>query len=70
MAAMLQRALGLAAGSVDFADTTDSVFRRDISAVAAAGVTRGCNPPDNDLYCPDRIVSRGEMAAFLHRALG
>ncbi|HSJ35709.1 MAG TPA: S8 family serine peptidase, partial [Acidimicrobiia bacterium] len=70
MAAMLQRALGLAAGSVDFADTTDSVFRRDISAVAAAGVTRGCNPPDNDRYCPDRIVSRGEMAAFLHRALG
>jgi hypothetical protein len=70
MAAMLQRALGLVGSGPDFTDTAASVFRREISAIAAAGITRGCNPPDNDLYCPERVVTRGEMAAFLHRALG
>ncbi|MEE8407273.1 MAG: S-layer homology domain-containing protein, partial [Acidimicrobiia bacterium] len=30
----------------------------------------GCNPPVNDLFCPDRLVTRAEMAAFLIRALG
>ena len=33
-------------------------------------MTKGCNPPDNDQYCPDSYVSRGQMAAFLVRALG
>lgn len=70
MAAMLQRALGLVESGPDFTDTAASVFRREIAAIAAAGITRGCNPPDNDLFCPERVVTRGEMAAFLHRALG
>ncbi|MDH5294435.1 MAG: hypothetical protein OEW91_12190, partial [Acidimicrobiia bacterium] len=29
----------------------------------------GCNPPTNDLFCPDDFVTREQMAAFLHRAL-
>lgn len=41
-----------------------------IKAVAAAGITKGCNPPANDKYCPDAPVTRGQMAAFLRRALG
>jgi len=35
----------------------------------AAGITAGCDPPVNDRFCPDDVVTRGQMAAFLHRAL-
>lgn len=71
MAAFLVRALGLSASSTDsFVDDDGSVFERDIQALAASGITRGCNPPDNDRFCPDQAVTRGQMAAFLHRALG
>jgi hypothetical protein len=52
-----------------FVDVGGSVFAGDIEKVAAAGVTRGCNPPVNDRYCPDDFVTRGQMAAFLSRAL-
>jgi hypothetical protein len=38
--------------------------------LAAEGITKGCNPPDNTLFCPDDSVTRGEMAAFLGRAFG
>ena len=38
-------------------------------ALAAAGVTRGCNPPVNDRFCPADLVTRGQMAAFLYRTL-
>ena len=71
MAAFLVRALGLpAAGSAGFVDTVGSTFAEDIDRLAAAGITKGCNPPDNTLFCPDDPVTRAQMAAFLHRALG
>lgn len=72
MAAFLVRALGYTdAGAGDlFSDDNDSVFEFDIDKLGTAGVTLGCNPPDNDLYCPSRQVTRGQMAAFLVRALG
>jgi hypothetical protein len=41
----------------------------DIEMIAALGITRGCNPPDNDRFCPAQGVTRAEMAAFLIRAL-
>src|SRR5690606_40264743 len=41
-----------------------------IAALAAADITRGCNPPTNDRFCPDDPVTRGQMAAFLVRGLG
>ena len=69
MAAFLDRALHLDPGRQSFADTLESVFKDDISALALAGVTKGCNPPDNTLYCPTDPVTRGQMAAFLTRAL-
>jgi hypothetical protein len=70
MAAFLVRALGYSGtGSVDFVDDNTSVFERDIERLATAGVTRGCNPPANDRFCPDEPVTRGQMAAFLVRAL-
>ena len=72
MAAFLVRALGLTddGGGDLFVDDDDSVFRADIDKLGTAGITKGCNPPDNDRYCPDRPVTRGQMAAFLHRAIG
>lgn len=72
MAAFFVRALGLTSttGATDFTDTSSSVFDGDIARISAAGITKGCNPPTNDEYCPDRAVTRGEMAAFFVRALG
>ena len=71
MAAFLVRALDLpAAVSGGFTDTIGSVFESDIDKLAAAGITKGCNPPTNDRFCPNDSVTRGQMAAFLVRALG
>ncbi len=72
MAALLVRALGLTdnGGGSSFVDDDGSVFEADIAKLAAAGITRGCNPPANDRFCPDDHVTRGQMAAFLVRALG
>jgi SpoIID/LytB domain protein len=53
-----------------FSDIVGSVHYDDIAYIAAAGITKGCNPPDNTKYCPDGTVTRGQMAAFLVRALG
>lgn len=70
MAAFLNRLLGLPAGSATFTDVpADSPFRNDIAALADAGITRGCNPPDNTEFCPKDPVTREQMAAFLKRAL-
>lgn len=71
MAAFLNRALHMPATGTDFfTDDNDSVFEGDINRLAASGITRGCNPPANDRYCPDGKVTRGQMAAFLVRAFG
>ena len=70
MAAFLVRGLGLSVtGALTFADDDSSIFERDIEKLAAAGITKGCNPPANTRFCPDNTVSRAEMAAFLVRAL-
>ncbi len=70
MAAFLVRALDLTASGESFADTQGHVFEGDIRRLAEAGITRGCNPPENTLFCPEDSVTRGQMAAFLVRALG
>jgi hypothetical protein len=70
MAAFLSRALELpAAPPAGFDDVETSIFSTDIDRLAAAGITRGCNPPTNTKFCPDDRVTRGQMAAFLTRAL-
>ena len=57
-----------AVGLHDFVDVPDSnIFHSDISWLAENEVTLGCNPPANDQFCPDDNVSRGQMAAFMHR---
>ena len=72
MAAFLVRALGLTEnGHSGFGDVpSGSTFAEDIGRLATAGVTFGCNPPVNDLFCPEDPVTRGQLAAFLRRALG
>jgi hypothetical protein len=57
-------------GTSSFNDVpAGSLYSRFIEAVKAAGITSGCeaSPP---LYCPDRPITRAEMAVFLSIALG
>lgn len=69
MASFLARALGLAPLDDDrFADVSGT-HAANINAVAEAGITLGCNA-DGTLFCPNDVVTRGQMAAFLFRALG
>ena len=71
MAAFLTRARNLPAASRDFfVDDNNSIFENGINRVAEAGITFGCNPPSNTNFCPTANVTRGQMAAFLIRALG
>ena len=69
MAAFLVRAMGYTdtGGGNMFSDDDGHPFENDIDKLAAAGVTKGCHP---NLFCPNELVARGQMAAFLTRALG
>lgn len=71
MAAFLVRGFGYTdSGTGDwFSDDNDSMFEGDIDRLRQAGVTFGCNPPDNTNFCPDDSVRRDQMASFLARAL-
>ena len=53
-----------------FIDDDGNFHEPNIEAIAELGITLGCNPPDNDRYCPSDPVTRAEMAAFIVRALG
>jgi hypothetical protein len=68
MASLLARALALPATTSNyFSDDNGTTHERDINRLAAAGITTGCAP---GRYCPTANVTRGQMAAFLHRAFG
>ena len=70
LASLFVRAFELPSSApAGFEDTTNNEHAANIDALAAAGITRGCNPPANTMFCPDRITTRGEMASFLVRAL-
>jgi SpoIID/LytB domain protein len=69
IAAFLARALDLPPVETDyFTDDDSRPFEDDINKIAALGITKGCNPPANDRFCPDSTVTRGQIAAFLVRA--
>jgi S-layer homology domain len=54
--------------SASFTDVpTGHQFFKEIEALKASGITLGCSATT---YCPDQTVTRGQMAAFLARALG
>lgn len=67
MAAFLAKAFDLQSGPDAFVDDEGTLFEDAINAVAAAGIASGCDTAKK-LYCPNDNVSRGQMAAFLHRA--
>lgn len=52
-----------------FVDDNGNFHEQAIEAIAAVGITTGCNAT-TDRYCPAAGVSRAEMAAFLLRAIG
>ena len=71
MASFLTRALQLAAPdeSADFTDVDPGgVHSAAINALFAAGITKGCDT-EPLRYCPDKPVTRAQMASFLARAL-
>ena len=43
-----------------------SIHELNINLVAREGITTGCT--ESGKYCPTANVTRGPMAAFLHRA--
>lgn len=53
-----------------FVDDDGNTHEENIEIIAALGITLGCNPPDNDRFCPKRPVTRAQMSAFLGRVLG
>jgi hypothetical protein len=67
MAAFLVRARSLPAvtGTDLFVDDDGSVFESAIESLTAARITSGCS---DGRFCPDDVVTRGQMAAFLVRA--
>jgi hypothetical protein len=72
MAELLVRAFGYDnPDAVDFfGDDDGNRFEDSINKLANHRITRGCNPPDNDEFCPGRTLIRAEMATFFVRALG
>ena len=57
-----------APATATFADVpTNYIYFRAIEALAASGITGGCGGGN---FCPNQNVTRGEIAAFLARALG
>jgi hypothetical protein len=66
MATFLVRALGLPATSTDyFTDDETNKHEPNINRLRAAGITTGCG---GTKFCPNRVVTRGQMATFLARA--
>lgn len=71
LAAALAVAVPAAFAAHQFGDVPNTnPHHDDVSGIALAGITTGCNPPANNLYCPEQAVRRDQMASFLRRGLG
>jgi hypothetical protein len=64
--ALAPAGVSAASGSGSFTDDDGNTHEGMIEAIAAAGVTQGC---DDGRYCPSSTVTRGQMATFIARAL-
>jgi hypothetical protein len=65
-----KRAVSPPPATATFTDVpTSDPFFQYIEALAASGITAGCNqtPPK---FCPDQPLTRGQMAVFLAKGLG
>lgn len=67
-AAFLAKAFGFAQGPDAFVDDEASPYEESINAIAAAGISSGCNAAKKE-FCPDLKVTRATTALFLHRAM-
>ena len=68
LASFVARVLDLSKTTKDyFRDDNSSSHEAAINKIARAGLTSGCAP---HRYCPTGAVTRGQMAAFLHRTFG
>lgn len=56
-------------GYVGFGDLKGIANADDVNSLAAAGITVGCSA-DPFLFCPSQLVTRGQVATLLARALG
>ena len=69
MAAFLARAFDLPPSTTDyFGDDGSHIFEDAINRLGAAGITLGCNPPENTKFCPNDPIRRDQMATFIVRA--
>jgi type VII secretion-associated serine protease mycosin len=60
-------ALTFTTGPGTFPDADGNKHESSIEWIYANGITSGCAP---ELFCPNGLVTRGQMATFLARALG
>jgi hypothetical protein len=68
MASFLARAFDLSATATDyFTDDETSQHEANINRLRAASITFGCD--GENVFCPDGLVTRAQMASFLFRAL-
>ena len=69
IAVFLSRAFDLTeAQHPGFSDVSaDAWYAADVARLASSGITVGCG--DGSRFCPDRSVTRAEMATLLYRAL-
>ncbi len=71
MATFLVRAFGLTGTMVNpFLDDEGNYHEADIATLAHNGITLGCDADDIRRFCPEQEVTRGQMAAFIARAMG
>ncbi|KGM55132.1 hypothetical protein N800_00440 [Lysobacter daejeonensis GH1-9] len=62
------RQIAPAPASASFADVpVGHPFFNEVQQLAKSGITLGCGGSN---FCPDQAVTRGQMAAFLSRAMG
>lgn len=45
----------------------DKYYAAAVEWMADNDISEGCNPPANDLFCPESPVKRGDLAVFLKR---
>ena len=68
VASWLARAFDLSsAASAGFTDTVDNTHEAYIDSVVAAGIMSGCSANPSS-FCPDTVVTRGELALYVDRA--
>ena len=69
MATFLVKAFTLPTSQNDlFVDDESSIHEANINALGGAGITSGCDAVQK-LYCPTNVVTRGQMATFIRRAM-